>query len=174
MKSCLLLLTTLFVLNSCAFYQPLTEKDIIENNLNENSLKQVQFYLSSDIILQRKVGNETSNIKNGKVQIINGELTEEVVIKKGTPGILVNTLDNRIGISFEDNDNQFLMFGPNKNKEGKYYLLASEWKNNTGKVNYEGKIYFCTPQSGKAFITLNIKKLFQLEKEKRKAKGRKL
>ena len=66
------------------------------------------------------------------------------------------------------------MFGPNKNKEGKYYLLASEWKNNTGKVTMKVKYISVPHKSGKAFITLNIKKLFQLEKEKRKAKGRKL
>lgn len=175
MKTYLLLFPTLLLLMaSCATYQPLTEKDRVENNWTDTELKQVQFYLSSDIVIQRKLGNETSTIQNGKVRIINGERVEEVIIKKGTPGVLVNTADNRIGISFEDGDDQYLMFGANKGKGGRYYLLASDWQNNVGKVTYEGKTFFCTPESGNAFITLDLKKLHQLEKQQRTAKGRKL
>jgi hypothetical protein len=174
MKAYLLLLPALLFMASCATYHPLTERDRAENKWTETELKQVQFYLSSDIVIQRKLGNESSTIQNGKVRIINGERVEEIIIKKGTPGVLVNTADNRIGISFEDGDDQFLMFGPNKSKGGRYYLLARDWQNNVGKVSYEGKTYFCTPESGKAFITLDLKKLHQLDKEQRTAKGRKL
>ncbi len=175
MKTYLLLFPALLLLASCATYQPLTEKDRTENNWTEKELKQVQFYLSSDIVIERKLGNETSTIKNGKVRIVNGERIEEVIIKKGTPGILVsNTVDNRLGISFEDGDDRYLMFGPNKGKGGRYYLLASDWQNDVGKVQYEGQTYFCTPASGKAFLTLDLKKLYQTEKDQRKAKGRKV
>jgi hypothetical protein len=126
-------------------------------------------------VIQRKLGNETSTIQNGKVRIINGERIEEIIIKKGTPGVLVNnTVDNRVGISFEDGDDRYLMFGPNKGKGGRYYLLASDWKNDVGKVLYEGQTYFCTPESGKAFLTLDLKKLHQIEKDQRTAKGRKI
>lgn len=170
----LLLLPALLLMASCASYQPLTENDRIENNWNAKELKKVQFYLSSDIIIQRKLGNESSTIENGKVRIVNGERIEEVIIRKGTPGILVNTANNNIGISFEDGDDKYLMFGANKGKGGRYYLLASDWKNNVGKVTYEGKTYFCTPESGKAFLTLDMKKLHQLEKDQRTAKGRKI
>ncbi len=174
MKTYLLLLPALLLMASCATYQPLTEHDRADNKWTEADLKQVQFYVSSDIIIQRKLGNETSTIQNGKVRIVNGERVEEVIIKKGTPGVLISTEDNRMAVSFEDGDNQFLMFGPNKTKGGRYYLLASDWKNNVGKVTYEGQTYFCSPESGKAYLTLDIKKLHQLEKDQRTAKGRKL
>jgi hypothetical protein len=175
MKTWLLLPLVALLWASCASYQPLTEKDRLQNNWTEKQLKQVQYYLSSDIVIQRKLGNETSTIQNGKVRIVNGERIEEVVIKKGTPGVLVfSSVDNRIGISFEDGDDKFLMFGANKSQGGRYYLLASDWQNQVGKVQYEGKTYFCTPESGKAFLTLDLKKLYQIEKDKRTAKGRTL
>ncbi len=175
MKTYLLLLPFALLLASCSTYKPLTEKDRIENNWTEKELKQVQFYLSSDIVIQRKLGSETSTIQNGKVRIVNGERIEEIIIKKGTPGVLVyNSVDNRVGISFEDGDDKFLMFGANKGKGGRYYLLASDWQNQVGKVQYEGQTYYCTPESGKAFLTLDLKKLHQIELEKRTAKGRKI
>lgn len=175
MKTYLLLLPLVLLAASCASYQPLTEKDRTENKWTENELKQVQFYLSSDIVIQRKLGNETSNIQNGKVRIINGERIEEVIIKKGTPGVLVySAADNRVGISFEDGDDRYLMFGPNKGRGGRYYLLASDWQNKVGKVQYEGQTFYCTPESGEAFLTLDLKKLHQIEKQQRTAKGRKI
>lgn len=174
MKTYLLLIPALFLMASCASYRPLTEKDRVENNWTESELKQVQFYLSSDIVIQRKLGTESSTIQNGKVRIVNGERIEEIIIKKGTPGVLVNTASNRLGISFEEGDDQFLMFGPNVGKGGRYYLLASDWKNNVGKVTYEGNTYYCTPESGKAFLTLDLKKLYQQDRDQRTAKGRKI
>ncbi|CAN5187330.1 hypothetical protein BH09BAC1_BH09BAC1_12510 [soil metagenome] len=174
MKTYLLLLPALLLMASCAMYHPLTEKDRTENKWTESELKQVQFYLSSDIVRQRKVGNETSSITNGKVRIVNGERIEEVIIKKGTPGILTSSKDGSLAVSFENGDDKYLMFGANKGKGGRYYLLASDWKNDIGKVHYENQVYFCTPESGKAFLTLDLKKLHQIDVDKRTAKGRKL
>ena len=75
--------------------------------------------------------------------MVDGRKVEEILIKEGTPGILIfQPKENRFAVSFDaSGDDSFLMFGPNPKVGNRYVMLASDWNRKTGKVTYEGKQY---------------------------------
>ncbi|MDX2001289.1 MAG: hypothetical protein SFW35_02595 [Chitinophagales bacterium] len=169
-------LVTLVLFNSCMpSLVAITDKEKYEKKWSNDDLKKIQFYLSDDIVLQRKLEESSTEIVSGKVKIVNGEKVEEVLIRRGTPGVLVfNPVDNRMGISFEKGDETYLMFVPNPDKDGRYYLAAADWKNKVGKINYDGKVWYTTPESGNAHLMIDMKKLNQVQRDQRVATGRKV
>ena len=146
-------------MSSCSSeLRPFTQRMYDEFNWSENELQQIQFYLSDDITLWRDAGNEESVIKDGKIRVVDGREVEEVKIKKGTPGVVVfSPKENRFAVSFDSEDDNFLMFGPNKKVNGRYVLLAKEWKNKRGKVTYGGNTYNTNTQSAYAALLVDIK-----------------
>ena len=144
------------------------------SNLSPSDLKSVQFYLSDDIVLYRKKDMNTTNIKDGKIIIKGKEQFEEIRIQRGTKGVAIyQPKDDRIGISFvPNNDELYLMFGPNPKMNNSYCLLASDWNNQYGIISYGGEKWQ-TPISS-AYTTL----LIELDKSGKKsyktatAKGR--
>lgn len=174
MRTLLPIAALILTLASCApVLKPFTEQQRQENNWTGEDLQKIQFYLSYPIVLQRKLSGSSSEITSGKIRVVDGQKIEEVVIPARTPGILIfDPIDNRLGISFEEGDKRYLMFGPVSSKGNRYYLLASDWKNGVGKVSYEDKTWYTTPESGKAFLMVDLKKIYQREKEQRRAPGR--
>lgn len=176
MKQLVLFLSASLVLASCATtLTPFTDNLRKENNWGKEQLAQIQFYVSTDVVLQRKLKLESdgSEIISGKIRVVNGERLEEVIIPRGTPGVITfNPADNRIGVSFEDGDDRYLMFGPDADRGSKYYVLASDWQNRVGKINYEGKTWFMSSPGGNAYLLVDLKKVNQYQKQQRKAKGR--
>lgn len=152
---------------------PFTANLYEKSNWGENEIKRIQFYTSDDITIQRKVNNSSGEIISGKIRFVNGEEIEEVVIKRGTPGVAVWFPDQkRFGISFEDGDDQYLTFGPNPERKGRYFLLASDWKNKIGTVHYQGQKYYTSPSSSYVYLLVDMKKINKMNKDSRVAKGR--
>lgn len=178
MKRWLYLLLLPLVLLSCKSLEPLTENYVATNKWGEKELKRIQFYLSHDLVLQRKFVSGSTQIASGSIKTVDGEQVEEIVIPKGTPGVLEyypNDKKGRVGISFEEGGKErYLMFAPNGQRGGRYYLLASSWNNGIGKVNYDGKEYYTSRSGNIAFLMVNMKKIRKLELNKRIAKGRKI
>ena len=154
---------------------PFTEKLSRRYNWGESGLSKIQFFTSNDIIIQRRVNKDEVEIVSGKIKIVDGKEVEEVLVKKGTRGVAVwFPKDDRLGISFEIDDEHYLTFGPNPKKTEKYYLLASQWKNKIGKVMYNGQEYFTSPQSADVYLMVDMKKLKKWEVDQRIAKGREI
>ncbi|MCB0683583.1 MAG: hypothetical protein KDC32_22165, partial [Saprospiraceae bacterium] len=141
---CLLALP--FWMASCSpTLSPFTRNLLQENRWSDDELKRIQFYLSNDIVLHRKLDSGASTISDGEIKIINGQEVEEVVIRRGTPGVfLFRPKADHFAVSFEStgNDQRFLMFGPNPKLDGRFVLLASEWERRQGKVTYDGVTYW--------------------------------
>jgi len=147
-----------------------------ENAWSEAELKQIQFYLSEDIVLRRQVTEGDSQIRSGKIKIVNGKEVEEILIRKGTPGLFMfSPKKNRFAVSFEDGDTQrYLMFGPNPNRGDRYVLLASEWKNKRGKVKYDGSTYMVSANAAISSLMVDLKRTRNLRVKSRTASGRKI
>ena len=160
MKQLFLILGTLIFLSSCSpTLTPFSQRLYDRYDWSDGELSKIQFYLSDDIILQRVLGSQESKINEGRIRIIDGVEVEEVIFKKGTPGVFVfSPKQNRFGISFEDNDESYLMFGPNPKKGERYVLLAKEWQRERGKVTYKGKIYETSRNSSFATLMVDLKK----------------
>lgn len=143
--------------------------------LSEAELQSVQFYLSNDIVLYRDLGVNESKIKEGKIKIVDGRKVEEIIFPKETPGVLVfSPRQNRFAISFEEGEDSFLMFGPNKKAGGKFVLLAKEWDRRVGKVTYKGKTYKTNSQSAMAALLVDVDKARKVSRKTKKVKGRKV
>ena len=134
-----------------------------DSGLSGNDLKNVQFYLDRDLVLYRTFNSVNSRVEGGKISLIGGEKVEEVLIRRGTKGVLVfMPKDDRLGICFDPQDEkQYLMFGPNPNNGNRYSLLASDWENGIGYVTYGSSRWKTTRSNGYASLLVdhtNIKK----------------
>lgn len=169
-------IATLFIGACSPSLSPFNQRLIDQNNWSEADLKDIQFYLSNDILLYRDFTTGSSKIESGEIKMVNGRKVEEVRIPKGTPGIaLFQPKNNRLAVGFEDGDNErFLIFGPNPKKGNKYVLLATEWKNRRGKVKYDNKQFYTTTESALATLLVDLKQSKKTSVKSRSAKGRKI
>ncbi len=136
-------------------------------------IQRIQFYVSRDIVLSRTLSSGESSIAEGKIKIVNGTRVEQVVIKSGTPGVLVlMPREDRFAISFEADDEAFLMFGPNPKFDDRFALLAQEWQRDGGQVHYRDKVYYADASNAYASLMVDLKRIGENKIETRQAPGR--
>lgn len=168
-----LCLLSLIVLSSCSKrLSYFTDHLYEEYDWSEEDLKQVQFYLSDDIVLYRDLSSEEARIQDGKIKIKNGRKVEEIIFEKGTPGLLLfSPKEDRLAVSF-DQDNKYLMFGPNAKVGGKFVLLAKDWKKRSGQVTYGDLTYYTTSASAFSSLLVDLDHAGQVSHKVKKVKGR--
>ena len=162
------------LLSSCKNIVPYTDTLRKQQNWSEEQVKTIQFYLSSPIILQRKVTDASSDIVAGTIKIVNGQKVDEVIISSGTPGVLVGENNNLFNISFEKGDDYTLQFGSNQYMDYHYSLAFSDIKNSIGKLTYNGVEYYTSPESLNAILMVDLRKINKTQLNQRIAEGRKV
>jgi hypothetical protein len=81
---------------------PLTQEIRYQNNLSDDELKGLQYYLSDSVVLRRVVESQDRRITGAhKLQLVAGKMVEEIVIEKGTPGVAITIGADSIAVSFE-------------------------------------------------------------------------
>ena len=142
-------------------------------DLKDGDLKNLQYYVSSDITLQRDFRREEGEIsKSHKLVMKEGGLTEEVVIRSGTAGIATEVGDTFLAVSFEPGAS--LLFGSppdDRDPERKYKLSARRWTDYYGEIAYEGKIYYAIEGSRRAYLEVDVESLDAVEKKKKVLPG---
>lgn len=172
-------ITTLFIagialLSSCSeSLSPYTSSVQKNSNLGETQLKQIQFYLSDDIVLQRNLSGSETTISGGELKVVNGKQVEEVRITSGTPGVVIGMEGNMLLVSF-DTDGSFLRFGPNAGVGGRYTVMAADWEGNVGSVMYGTEKFWVVGQSNYAHLLLNMERINSVTIESKEASGRTL
>ncbi len=151
---------------------PFTSRIEQETGLQKSQLKQVQFYNSSPIVLYRELTRNTTEVVSGQIKMVDGRQVEEIVIAPNTPGVVVNSEGDRLGVSFESGSDRYLIFGQNRYRSGAYTLLAKDWQNNIGTIRYDGRDYKISTQSAATMLLINMEKLRNLRVNSRRAKGR--
>jgi len=142
---------------------------------DNDEIKRIQFYLSEDVILWRKLSDEDSRITKGKIRIENDSEVEEIIIKKNTPGVvLFIPKRNNFAVSFDNVEKNYLMFGPNPKNKDKYVLLAKDWDRRKGKVTYGNQIYNTNSESAFAGLLVDIKKAKNTKYTSKTATGRRI
>ena len=172
-----LVISCLTFLASCGpTLSPFTEDLARDYNWSESDLKKIQFYLSEDVVIWRARRRGTSEITRGEIKIRDGREVEEIIFTKGTPGILLFIpKENRYAVSFEDNDNDlFLMFGPNPRADDKFVLLASDWDKKKGKITYGGEKYYTSADNAFACLMVDLTEFRRTDIDSRRAKGRRI
>ncbi len=164
------------VISSCSpTLYPFTDNVYDEFSSSTETLSKVQFYLSDDIVLYRDFGGKQTSVENGTIKIIDGRKIEEVIFKKGTPGVFLFTPKrDRVAISFEADDDKYLMFGPNQKVGGRFVLLAKEWKKRKGKVTYAGQTWNTTSESAYSNLLVDLDKARKTKYNKTTVSGRRV
>ena len=164
------------ILSSCGSSLRYFSQDIYDDyNWSPEELKSIQFYLSEDIVLWRKISDKDTKIEDGKVRIVDDRKVEEVIIKKNTPGVIAFVPKrNSFAVSFDNKNSNYLMFGPNPKNIDRYVLLAKDWDRRKGKVSYGDQIYETRSESALAALLIDIKKANRTKYNSKKAGGRKI
>ncbi len=141
--------------------------------LGSEELKKLQYYVSSDITLQRDFRREEGEIsKSHKLVRKEGGLLEEVVIPAGTPGIATEVGETSLAVSFEPGSS--LIFGSpptDRDPERIYRLSAKRWADYYGEILYDGKIFYAVEGSGQAYLEVGVESLDAVEKKKKVLPG---
>lgn len=175
-KSLFLILPTLTLLMACSpQYTYFTEGLYEKQKWSQADIERIQFYVSKDIVLTRVLNDGETSISEGKIRIKNGQRIERVLIQEGTPGVLVlMPKQNRFAISFESDDEAYLMFGPNPKYYDRYALLAQDWDKTKGKVHYRGNIYTVSSESAFASLMVDMRQFGESQYSRRTLPGRKV
>lgn len=168
------LLSILFAFSACGpTLQPFTKEIYDDYTWSDGELKSIQFYLSDAIVLRREMRGGKAEIQGGKVKMIEGKKIEEVVIPKGTPGVfLFSPKKGHFAVSFDSNDDLYLVFGPNPKVNDRYLLLASKWDRKSGVVTYGAKKWKVDAGSAWSGLMVDLKKVHKVSVQSNKAKGR--
>lgn len=166
----------ILMLSSCSRNLSYFTEDLYRTNKwSENELQQIQFYLSQDIRLVRSNTRGGSDIDDGQIKIKDSRVVEEVIIRQGTPGTLIfapNT--DRFAVSFDEDPDKYLMFGPNEKARGRYVLLAKRWRQKGGIITYGDIEYRTGSDSAYAALMVDIKNAQRSIRKSSTASGRKI
>ena len=167
-------LMALISMTSCSpTYTYFTKSLYEQEHWSQEDIKRIQFYVSKDIVLTRSVDAGETSITEGKIKIINGKRVEQVIVREGTPGVLVlMPRDDRFAISFEEDNEAYLMFGPNPKFDNRFALLAQEWEHDYGQVHYKDKVYTVDAASAFSSLMVDLRKEGQSKYETHNAPGR--
>jgi len=142
-------------------------------DLGSEDLKNLQYYVSGDITLQRDFRREEGEIsKSHKLVTKEGGLVEEVVIPAGTPGIATEVGESSLSVSFEPGSS--LVFGSpptDRDPERKYKLSAKQWTDYYGEIVYDGKTFYAVEGSDRAHLEVGVESLDAVEKKKKVLPG---
>jgi len=175
MKHLFALLSLVVILSSCGSLTPFTEDLYTDLDLHENTVKKVQFYLSKDLVLFKELGENEASVENGRIRLKEGRRVQEIIIKRNTPGVVVfMPKEDRFAVCFDDDDDKFLMFGPNKKYNSNYTLLGKEWNRQYGTVTYGGEVYQTSSRNALASLLVNVNKMRRTSVKRSTSAGRKV
>lgn len=171
----LLVISALFT--SCKTFTPFSAALKMRNNWTEAELKKIQFYNSKEIVIANQFIDTKSEIKKGKVFIktdIKSDSTNTIVIKKHTKGVLVKAESNKLIVSFEKDDNHFVVFSLNENNaqnigDSLYYML-----NNNGQINYNGIKQYISSDTNEVLLLVEYYSKNTKKVKKQFVKGKKI
>lgn len=175
MRKILLFTALAFLLSSCKNLVPYTDAMKKKYNWNEEQIKHIQFYISHDVVLHRELTKGNTEIVQGKIKTVHGSKVDEIIIPAGTKGVVTEVpKEGKLLVSFEAGDDRYLSFGVNPVLSEKFVLLASDWKNEMGKIHYAGNEYYSDPDSKYATLYVDLRKIEKMEVSQHVAKGRKV
>lgn len=178
MKNFFFLLALVFLATSCGpRLSPFTKRLYEEQNWSKSDLSRIQYYLSEDLVLTRELRDGKTEIERGQIKIVDGREVEQIVFKRNTPGVFVFApKEGHMAISFETNDENYLIFGANPRAGNRYTLLAGEWsrRGRYGKVQYAGREWRVSTSDALAAILVPLKRERNKDVNGRVVGGRKV
>lgn len=172
-----------FLLSSCAPKSYFTTDIRRKVEAQSISIDRLQFYIDQDVELRRELASGNAEVTSGKIKFENGKYVHIILLKANTPGVCVEAGEQRLKVSFEDENGKNLTFGlpVNAPASSPYQIVAEEWIQHTqswsvstGKILYDGEVYYIQPEGADAKLLIKKSVVNKLEVKKRVMKGRKL
>ncbi len=178
MKKLFFILISATVLSSCAVKMPYTQALKDEYNLTDQSLKGVQFFVSSEVIMARSSSKgSTGTTDDGTIVSTSSKNQDRIIILPKTKCVLEETkTDGAVLIRFETGPGKFITFATRPNQaKGKYYLQAAWQQGVGGKIMYGDKEEYTVDAAyGDAYLMVKIKKSQRTKRKDRIVKGMKV
>jgi hypothetical protein len=159
---------------SCSQRLAYTEEIRKEYDLNAEKLKKVQFYTSSQIILQRSTTNGSQEIsEDGKLVQNQKKEEDRLIINPSTKCIFEKFGDKgEVLIRFEVGQGKTLKFAVRQNQSNGRFYLDANWKSDKGgEVQYGNQTYYANSASGNTFLMVSVQKLKKTKRKDRVVKG---
>ena len=171
-----ILLSTLIV--SCGVKVPFTDDLKKEYDLNNAEvMKQVQFFTSNTIILERVVTKGTKAKTDEGTLVTNKSKEQNRIIIPVNTKCIFDSYDTNgsINVRFELGLNKTIKFGIRDNQvTGRYYFVADWSYDKGGEIKYGDETYYANANSGNSFLMVAIKKLQKTRRRDRVVKGLKV
>lgn len=150
---------------------PFTHQLRLKHNLTPEEIKHLQFYVSNTITLHRIVTADDKQILRGKLILSSGKTVEEVLVKKGTPGVAVDVKDDAIDVSFEEGT--YLTFARDTELfPEKYRLAVTKSDSGPPTVQFDGRTYTVMHKSEQAYLLISMEALTDIVNKRRVLPGR--
>lgn len=161
------------LLSSCKPKTVFLETNRVQLDTSGVALKQVQFYNDKAIILRRKAPTDSEVSESGGRMIeVDGEAVQEILIKKGTPGVITGEQNGKYLVRFERGDGKVIRFY--KNSKGAFQIDADKWVNRKGLISYAGLDFIIEEVSNDCLLMFKETKRFSSTSEMKTAKGLKI
>ncbi len=147
----------------------------IRNRLEakNNDLTKLQYYAGGDIILAREISSDTAKIVKGEVVLQNGKYYETITLKRNTKGVCVAVYPNRLNVSFDANNNNFLPFV--LAADNTYQILNNDvYGNNVSVIWYNGKQYILNYSGNIPNLLIKKSDVNNTDTDSKVMKGRKV
>jgi hypothetical protein len=170
----LALLAAFLAVSGCASQRvAFTQHLRTQYDLTGEELKKLQYYLSSDVTLQRGFRSEEGEV-SGSHKLVRKEegLVEQVVVRAGTPGVATEVGETYLAVSFEPGSSLFFGSPPSdRDPDRKYKLSAKRWTEQYGELMYGGKEFYAVDGSGQAYLEVVLESLNAVEERKKVLPG---
>ena len=110
---------------------------------------ELQYFVSDRLVLQREVTSRDDTLAHGRIRVRRGRYIEQIVVRRGTPGVAVKWNDSSIDISFEEGTSLTFDLGPQEegtHTQDIYRLHGTKNEQGQLEVAVDGKMY--TVRSG--------------------------
>lgn len=142
-------------------------------SLTDGEIGKIQFYVSDDIILYKSESESGHKTDKGELVVSNKTDENRIIIKKGTPGVVIKIEDaHTLLVSFETDDKTLKFASQTDN--GSYTLQVEEWINGRGKITYGKDTYYAASGSGNVYLIFKIRKLDKKKSTDKVVGGRKV
>lgn len=180
-----LLLMLVVLLSACSLWPqhherllPFTHALRAQYNLGPEELRQLNFYLAAPIKLRQQQHRDALQFQQGRLVSSTAKEIEEVLIKPGTPGVVLNVGEHWLDVSFAPGS--FLRFGSSpKTRDswhGRYALWATRWVDGIGELSgelaFEGRTFYAVDDSERTYLLLDTQHLQYIHKTRRVLDGR--
>lgn len=148
--------------------------------LTPEQLRDVQFWVSDDILLRRIATAGRRDVLRGRLYEQNDKAVDEIFVKAGTPGIVVGSGHDWIAVSFEPGSFLYftarrdgMLLAPTRSGDTDFFRLwAQDWRGGAGIVPVNGVLYEATPASSNAYLEFERESIARTSNTRHVLQGR--